>query len=102
MNIYECDGVYSGSNLFFFATRDTIWGLMDCSQIAVNSPFPAWLWFNLTHTKVLFFYDRGTDLFSSPSVRICVLLRHILINTSLFCGWKLELWYCILPELNMQ
>ena len=47
-------------------------------------------------------YDRGTDLFSSPSVRICVLLRHILINTSLFCGWKLELQYCILLELNMQ
>lgn len=41
MNIYERGGVYSGSNLFF-ATRDTIWGLMDCSQIAVNSPFPAW------------------------------------------------------------
>lgn len=55
MNIYERGGVYSGSNLFF-ATRDTIWGLMDCSQIAVNSPFPAWLWFNLTHSKVLFFY----------------------------------------------
>lgn len=38
MNIYERGGVYSGSNIF--ATCDTIWGLMDCSQIAVNSLFP--------------------------------------------------------------
>lgn len=39
MNIYERGGIYNGSNIF--ATCNTIWGLIDCSQIAVNSPFPA-------------------------------------------------------------
>lgn len=38
MNIYEPGSILSGSNVF--ATCDTIWGLMDCSQIAVSSPFP--------------------------------------------------------------
>lgn len=96
--------VYCRSNIF--VTCYTIWGLMDCSQIAVNSPFPYLPSFASTHrfTSVslttiscspAYGWDRSWDTITNKSVFNSFYATYKKRYVVFFNVCKSEFWYLV-------